>query len=58
MAKNHKNFDDLPYRHCVGIVVLNAEGKVWTGRRIDEDNGELMNAQQLWPDAALVCLSV
>ena len=48
MAKDHKNFDDLPYRHCVGIVVLNAEGKVWTGRRIDEDNGELTNAQQLW----------
>lgn len=48
MAKNHKNFDDLPYRHCVGILVLNAEGKVWTGRRIDEDNGELTNAQQLW----------
>ena len=48
MAKNHKNFDNLPYRHCVGIVVLNGEGKVWTGRRIDEDNGELTNAQQLW----------
>jgi len=48
MAKNNKNFDDLPYRTCVGLVVLNAEGKVWTGRRIDEDNGELTNAQQLW----------
>jgi putative (di)nucleoside polyphosphate hydrolase len=25
----------LPYRPCVGIMVLNAEGLVWVGRRID-----------------------
>lgn len=25
---------DLPYRPCVGIVLLNAEGKVWAGRRL------------------------
>ena len=24
---------DLPYRPCVGIMVLNREGKVWVGRR-------------------------
>jgi len=26
---------DLPYRPCVGIMVLNAEGRVWVGRRTD-----------------------
>ena len=26
--------EDLPYRPCVGIVLLNAEGKVWAGRRL------------------------
>ena len=25
---------DLPYRPCVGIVVFNAEGKVWLGQRL------------------------
>ena len=25
---------DLPYRRCVGIFLLNAQGKVWIGRRI------------------------
>jgi putative (di)nucleoside polyphosphate hydrolase len=26
----------LPYRPCVGIVLLNAEGLIWVGRRFDE----------------------
>ncbi len=26
----------LPYRPCVGIVVLNAEGLIWLGRRVGE----------------------
>ncbi len=26
----------LPYRPCVGIVILNAEGLIWLGRRIGE----------------------
>lgn len=38
----------LPYRPCVGIMVLNAEGKVWAGRRIVEPNGEMDGATQLW----------
>ncbi|MCB1451939.1 MAG: RNA pyrophosphohydrolase, partial [Nitratireductor sp.] len=29
MVKN-----DLPYRRCVGIMVLNRQGLVWAGRRI------------------------
>ena len=27
--------EQLPYRPCVGILLLNAEGKVFVGRRID-----------------------
>ncbi len=26
----------LPYRPCVGIVLLNAEGLIWIGRRFDD----------------------
>ena len=27
--------DDLPYRPCVGIMLINAEGLIFVGRRID-----------------------
>ena len=37
MAKGKKiDPESLPYRACVGIVVLNAQGLVWTGHRIAE----------------------
>lgn len=39
---------DLPYRPCVGIMVLNAEGKVWVGKRISEGNSEFDGSPQLW----------
>jgi putative (di)nucleoside polyphosphate hydrolase len=29
------NFEDLPYRPCVGMAVLNRAGRVFIGRRID-----------------------
>ncbi|MFD0916547.1 RNA pyrophosphohydrolase [Pseudahrensia aquimaris] len=39
----------LPYRPNVGIMVLNAEGKVWIGRRKGATNGsEYENQPQLW----------
>jgi len=28
---------DLPYRPCVGIALFNAAGRVWVGRRSDEE---------------------
>lgn len=31
--------DGLPYRPCVGIMLLNASGQVWTGKRDDGDGG-------------------
>lgn len=39
---------DLPYRPCVGIMVLNAEGLVWAGRRIAIGNSEYDGSPQLW----------
>ncbi|WP_182085980.1 RNA pyrophosphohydrolase [Aureimonas sp. ME7] len=40
--------DTLPYRPCVGIMVLNARGQVFVGRRIAEPKGEMDGALQLW----------
>ncbi|GGA56558.1 RNA pyrophosphohydrolase [Nitratireductor aestuarii] len=40
--------DALPYRPCVGIMVLNSAGRVWMGRRIMIPNGEMDGATQLW----------
>jgi putative (di)nucleoside polyphosphate hydrolase len=38
----------LPYRPCVGVMVLNREGLVWTGRRIAEADSEFAGTDQLW----------
>lgn len=53
MGKNKKTLvtlraEDLPYRPCVGIMVLNREGLVWAGRRIAEGNSEYDGSAQLW----------
>ena len=40
--------ETLPYRPCVGIVVLNKEGLVWTGHRLAEGNTEYDGSPQLW----------
>jgi len=40
--------EDLPYRPCVGIMVLNREGLVWAGRRIPIDNSEYDGSVNLW----------
>ena len=48
---NKKKFVDpqsLPYRACVGIMVLNGDGLVWTGRRIPESDSEYDGSPQLW----------
>lgn len=31
---------ELPYRQCVGIMLVNAEGRVWTGRRLPKWSGD------------------
>ncbi|SKA20493.1 RNA pyrophosphohydrolase [Consotaella salsifontis] len=38
----------LPYRPCVGIMVLNREGLVWVGRRKVGEQHELSGSTQLW----------
>lgn len=49
MAK-HKRVDPetLPYRPCVGVMVLNRDGLVWAGHRIVVEKGEMEGAEQLW----------
>ena len=40
--------ETLPYRPCVGIMVLNRDGLVWAGRRIPIGNSEYDGSPQLW----------
>lgn len=47
MTKKFKA-EDLPYRPCVGVMVLNSEGLVWAGRRIPVGNSEYDGSPQLW----------
>ncbi|ODT08749.1 MAG: RNA pyrophosphohydrolase [Mesorhizobium sp. SCN 65-20] len=48
MPKKTVDPRDLPYRPCVGIMVLNSSGLVWAGRRIAEPDSELSDTNQLW----------
>jgi putative (di)nucleoside polyphosphate hydrolase len=50
MAKKNKPVDpdSLPYRPCVGAMVLNREGLVWTGRRIPQPKSEFAGTPMLW----------
>lgn len=50
MSKNKAPVDPetLPYRPCVGLLVLNAVGLVWAGRRIVIANEEMDGETQLW----------
>ncbi|TPW26521.1 RNA pyrophosphohydrolase [Pararhizobium mangrovi] len=40
--------EDMPYRPCVGIMVLNGEGEVWVGHRKVEIDDENDGSQMLW----------
>ncbi len=39
-------FDKRPYRPCVGLMVFNDEGKVFTGKRIDNSNNNTWQLPQ------------
>lgn len=41
-------FEDLPYRPCVGVMLLNAQGLVWVGRRFDEGQVEHVAPGHEW----------
>ncbi|MFD1327689.1 RNA pyrophosphohydrolase [Mycoplana ramosa] len=47
-AKKPVRPEDLPYRPCVGVMVLNRDGLVWAGRRIAIGNSEYDGSPQLW----------
>ncbi len=40
--------ESLPYRPCVGLMVLNKAGLVWAGRRIVIPGDEMDGATLLW----------
>ncbi|MEM1039978.1 MAG: RNA pyrophosphohydrolase [Pseudomonadota bacterium] len=40
--------DTLPYRPCVGVMLLNANGKVWIGHRTATNNTEYSGSPKLW----------
>ncbi len=47
-AKQPVDPQSLPYRPCVGAMVLDARGLVWVGRRIAEPDSEYSGTTQLW----------
>ena len=40
--------ETLPYRPCVGMMVLNRQGLVWVGHRIAEPDSEMAGSSRLW----------
>jgi putative (di)nucleoside polyphosphate hydrolase len=40
--------ESMPYRRCVGIMVLNRDRLVWAGRRIAAADSEMAGTDQLW----------
>lgn len=40
--------ESLPYRPCVGLLVLNGKGRVWVGHRIAEPDSEFSGTSLLW----------
>jgi putative (di)nucleoside polyphosphate hydrolase len=48
MSKNTPLPEPLPYRPCVGVMVLNRAGLVWAGRRIALADSEMAGTDRLW----------
>lgn len=48
MSKKKVDPKDLPYRPCVGIMVLNRAGLVWAGHRLVDELSEMTGADKLW----------
>jgi putative (di)nucleoside polyphosphate hydrolase len=48
LSRTRIEAEALPYRRCVGMMVLNHKGLVWVGHRIAETESEMSGAQQLW----------
>jgi putative (di)nucleoside polyphosphate hydrolase len=43
----------LPYRPCVGIMVLNREGRVWIGRRADRPGKDMIGGWWQMPQGGI-----
>lgn len=48
MNRKKRYPNDLPYRPCAGVMVLNRDGLVWAGRRIAKNDSEMAGAAHLW----------
>ena len=48
------HWSHLPYRPCVGVMVLNGEGKVWIGHRLAEGNTEYSGSPNQWRGSQVV----
>src|SRR5690606_36039154 len=48
MSQASVRAEDLPYRPCVGVMILNRDGLLWAGRRIPDGNSEYDGSPQLW----------
>ena len=48
MSQSTVKAEDLPYRPCVGVMILNRAGLVWAGRRIPAENSEYDGSPQRW----------
>jgi len=48
MVKEAPVREQMPYRDCVGLMVFNAQGKVWAGHRVREENDENAGERHLW----------
>ena len=38
--KKKRHAEDLPYRPCVGVMLINRQGKIWVGRRAGMSEGK------------------
>lgn len=48
MKHSHRLDPDLPYRPCVGLLLLNREGRVFIGRRKREAGPEHVDGSHAW----------
>jgi putative (di)nucleoside polyphosphate hydrolase len=48
MAKKKIDTESLPYRPCVGVMLLNDDGLVWVGHRIPDTQSEYAGTAMLW----------
>lgn len=47
-GKDNSSFASLPYRQCVGIMLLNREGRVFIGRRMQSAGEEHVSGSYMW----------